>query len=158
MVFDGDLTSARTLAEEALHTHRSGGDPWGTGSALNVLGRVDEARGDLGAAAAWYAQALSHFAAAGVDRAAPACLDDLAAVLLAGGDAEAAARLTGASRAWQARGRVARVPLPQADRSEVLDALADGRHATAWQAGAALSREQVLREAAALGVRSAAGR
>jgi hypothetical protein len=53
---------------------------------------------------------------------------------------------------------VARVPLPQVDRSAVLDALADGPHAPAWQTGAALSREQVLREAAAFADRSAADR
>lgn len=154
MVFDGDPSSARPLAEEALRLHRAGGDPWGAGSALNVLGRIDEALGALDHAAARYAEALRHLAAAGVDRAAPACVADLAAVVLAGGDHEAAARLAGGSRAWQARAGAPRAPLPQADRSAVLEELAVGPHAAAWRAGAALTREQVLREAAAVAERA----
>lgn len=150
LVFDGDLDAALPAAEEALRMHREGGDPWGVGSALVALGRIEEARGVLDGAAARYAEALSQFGAAGVDRAAPACVADLAAVALARGDHEVAARLAGASRAWQARTGMRRAPLPQTDRSAVLDPLADGRHASAWQAGAALSREQILREAVAL--------
>ncbi|MDO9495579.1 MAG: tetratricopeptide repeat protein [Nocardioides sp.] len=152
LVFDGDLDSALRLAEEALRMHREGGDPWGVGSALVALGRIEEARGVLDGAAARYAEALSRFASAGVDRAAPACVADLAGVALARGDHEVAARLAGASRAWQARTGMRRAPLPQTDRSDVLDPLAVGPHSAAWQAGAALSREQVLLEAAAVPV------
>lgn len=115
-----------------------------------MLGRVDEAGGDLGDAAARYAEALAQLTAAGVDRAVPACLADLAAIVAARGDVEAAARLAGASRAWQARAGMPRTPLPQADRSAVLEELGGGPHAAAWRAGAALSREQVLNEAAAV--------
>lgn len=150
MVFDSDLDSALPVADEALRMHREGGDPWGVGSALVAHGRIEEARGVLDGAAARYAEALSQFAAAGVDRAAPACVADLAAVALARGDHEVAARLAGASRAWQARTGMPRAPLPQSDRSAVLDPLAAGPYAAAWQAGAALSREQVLQEAVAL--------
>lgn len=149
MVFDGDLGSAQPLAEEALQIFRTGGDPWGAGSALGVLGRIEEGHGNLPGAAARFAEALRHLAAGGVDRAAPACLADLAAVLLAMGDTEAAARLAGGSRAWQTRVGRPRAPLPQADRSVVLEGLAVGPHAAAWQSGAALSREHLLREAAA---------
>jgi hypothetical protein len=149
MVFDGDLDPAEPLAEEALGIFRTGGDPWGVGSALGVLGRLEEGRGNLPAAAARYAEAVRHLAAGGVERAAPACLADLAAVLLAMGDTEAAARLAGGSRAWQTRVGMPRVPLPQADRSVVLEELARGSHADAFQAGAALSREQLLRAATA---------
>lgn len=148
-VFAGDLDSAVPLGEEALRMHRGGGDPWGVGSALTVLGRVDEAQGDIEGAAAKYEQALRHLAAAGVEQAVPTCLAHLACVALAGGDHDVAARLAGASRAWQARAGLPRAPLPQSDRSVVLDALAVGPHAAAWQAGTALSREQVLLEAAA---------
>ena len=149
MVFDGDLDTAEPLAEEALGIFRTGGDPWGVGSALSVLGRLEEGRGNLPAAAARYAEALRHLAAGGVERAAPACLADLAAVLLARGESDTAARLAGGSRAWQKRVGTARAPLPQADRSVILEELADGPHAAAWQAGAALPREQLLRAATA---------
>jgi non-specific serine/threonine protein kinase len=149
MVFDGDLDSAEPLAEEALGIFRTGGDPWGVGSALAVLGRLEEARGDLPAAAARYAGAVRHLTAGGVEQAAPACVADLAAVLLAMGDTETAARLAGGSRAWQARVGMPRAPLPQADRSAVLEELSAGRHAAAWQAGAALSREDLIRAATA---------
>ncbi len=149
MAFDGDLGSAQPLAEEALRIFRAGGDPWGAGSALGVLGRIEEAHGNLPDAAARYAQALRHLAAGGVDRAAPACVADLAAVLLAMGETEAAARLAGGSRAWQTRVGMPRAPLPQVDRAVVLDELAVGPYAEAWQEGAALPREHLLREAAA---------
>ena len=154
LVFAGDVSSALPLAEEALRMHREGGDPWGVASALNVLGRAQEASGSLDEAAVRFAQALTHLAAAGVDRGAPAYLADLAAVLLAGGNPQEAARLAGASRGWQARAGVGRAPLPQADRSAVLDELSTGSHADAWQAGATMSREQVLAVAAALTDRS----
>lgn len=150
MVFDGDLESARPLAEEALRIHREARDPWGVGSALAVLGRIDEARDDLASAAVKHAEALREVAAAGVERAVPTSLADLAGVVLAGGDPDAAARLAGASHAWQAHVGLPRAPLPQSDRSAALDALAVGSHATAWQAGTLLSREQVLLEAAAV--------
>jgi tetratricopeptide (TPR) repeat protein len=146
VVFDGDLDEARPMAEEALRLHREGGDPWGVGSALTVLGRIEEARGELGAAAAHYAEALGVLAAAGVEQAAPACLTDLASVVLASGDDEVAARLAGASRAWQVRVGRPRAPLPQADRAVLLDQLAVS-HSGAWEAGAALSRREVLAEA-----------
>ena len=80
----------------------------------------------------------------------PLCLADLAAVVAASGDHETAARLAGASRAWQARVGLPRAPLPQSDRSAVLDALAVGPQAAAWQAGYALSPKQALHEAAAV--------
>jgi predicted ATPase/DNA-binding XRE family transcriptional regulator len=150
MVFDAELATALSVAEEAVGMHRADGDPWGVGSALIVLGRIDEARGDLDGAASRYAEALGQLAAAGVERAVPACLADLAGVVLAGGHHEVAARLAGASRAWQARTDLPRAPLPQADRSGVLDVLAVGPHAAAWQAGTTLSRDQVLREGAAV--------
>ena len=149
LAFDSALDSAQPLAEQALRIFRTGGDPWGAGSALGVLGRIEEGQGNLPDAAARYAQALHHLATGGVDRAAPACVADLAAVLLTMGDTEAAARLAGGSRAWQTRVGIPRAPLPQADRSVVLDELAVGPHAASWQAGAALPREGLLREAAA---------
>lgn len=154
MVFDGDPGAALPLAEEALRIHREAGDPWGVGSGLGVLGRIDEARGDLGGATARFADAVEHLAAAGVERAVPTSLADLAAVVAAAGDHEAAARLAGASRAWQARVGPSRAPLPQSDRSRVLDALAAGPHAAAWQAGAALPPAQVLGEVAAVALRA----
>jgi predicted ATPase/transcriptional regulator with XRE-family HTH domain len=150
MLFDDDLDSALSLAEDALEAHREAGDPSGVGISLNLLGRVDEARGELDGGAAKYAEALRHLASAGVEQEIPACLADLAGVVLARGDRDAAARLAGASRAWQARVGLPRSPLPQSDRSAVLDTLAVGPHAAAWQEGAALAREQVLGEAAAL--------
>ncbi len=148
LVFDDDLDTAARLAEEAWRLHDEGGDPWGAGSALIVLGRVEEARGDLAGAVRHYTEALRQLAGSGVEEAVPACLADLAAVVLASGDAETAARLAGASRTWQARAGLPRMPLPQVDRSAVLDELSSGAYADACRAGALLSRDEVLRELA----------
>lgn len=147
MVRRHDPAAARRLAEEGLAMHRTGGDPWGIATALGVLGKADQAEGASVVAARRFADALRVAAEARVERAIPACLEDLAGVLLASGHPDRAARLAGAGEVWRTPG-LTRAPVRSEDLTASLHALHDGPHSASWIEGRGLSREQVLREAA----------
>ena len=144
-----EVASARALAEEALALHRRSGDASGIASALGVLGRVDQSEGALVVAAERFAEALRHVVQAPVERAVPACLEDLAGVLLASGHIEAAARLAGAAAALRGAGSPTRVPFDP-HRAAAVDALRTVAGGVPWRDGRLLARDRVLSDAAAV--------
>jgi non-specific serine/threonine protein kinase len=147
MVGQDDFAAVRCFAEESLGLHRASGDAWGVAMALGALGKVAQAANDLGTAASQFEEGLRLLAGAGVERAIPEYLENLAGVALAGGQPDRAARLGGAAEALRERVGVTQV----ASRGLVdLTGLRAGPHAEGWAAGRILSREQVLAEAAAL--------
>lgn len=156
IVVDGELAGARSLAEESLVSHRTLGDVWGVASALCVLARCDQLEGDLPRAAVRLAEALQLLGGAGVERAVPSVLEDLAGVLAAAGRPADAARLAGAADQWRTGSRLPRQPVQLRELVATLEELRI-LHAAEWRAGSALGRERVLDEAATAVGRVAAG-
>lgn len=142
-----DIESARSLAEEGLRMHRRTRDAWGVAAALTVLGKADQAEGALPSAAGLLREALEAAVEGRVERAIPTALDDLAGVLLQGGEAQRAARLAGAADAWRTTGRFGRSPTRAEGDQAVARALRAEEFGASWTEGAQLSREGILREA-----------
>ena len=142
-----DATQARACYEEALGLERDLADAVGIAAALAGLGDVARDQGDYAQAAARYAEGLEQLGGSEAWNERAACLEGLAAVAWAGGDAERAVRLCSAAA-------VARLPdltltpLTLPGCAEVVAAsraaLGDEQFATAWAAGQALTPEQAI--------------
>ncbi len=145
LVGQGDFAMARSVAGEGLAMHQRADDAWGTAAALAILGKADQAGGDLDRAALRFARSLQLLTGARIDRAIPACLDDLAGVLLATGEPEPAAWLAGAAESLRAEGIPSDTPIP--GMAADLTGLRDGPHTAAWLLGRACSRDQVYARA-----------
>jgi predicted ATPase/DNA-binding XRE family transcriptional regulator/Tfp pilus assembly protein PilF len=150
MVRQGDLNAARRTAEECLALYRATGDEWGVALVGGTFGWIAHARDDLSGAARHFADALQVAVEAGVDRAIPTCLEDLARVAWAVGQPVRAVHLAGAAAAQR---EVLGVPRMGDDgNASMLDlsALQHEPHATAWREGQALPRDQAVAEAMTL--------
>jgi non-specific serine/threonine protein kinase len=112
-------------------------------------------RGEGGGAAAFFHEALPLHLEAGNRRGLAGCLTGLAALALARGRPEVAARLLGAADAIDGAGGAVRPPVLQRRHErlsgDIAAALAEEAFAAAWAAGQALSPEQAVAVALAEG-------
>jgi predicted ATPase len=150
----GDFGGAISTLEEALALFRGLGGAWAEASALGALAGVVRAEGDLERAARLYADALLVRRDAGVLSDAFDDLVGIAEVAQALGYLEAATRLLGGEdtygAAFGSEGWGATPMLRAQARQALVEQLGDERFARAWDAGSALSIEQVIAEALAL--------
>ena len=149
----GDYERATRLLKESLPLWEQSGDKWGHAKALTNLGTVAREQGDYGQAAALYKESLAlrgtgERDAWGVDDEAE-CLEGLAAVACALGQAERAARLCAAAAAL--REAIGVPPPSPAVRATYERTVATARahldevtFATAWQEGRAMALEQAI--------------
>ena len=115
IAFDaGHLDEAQTRFTASLAICRDAADRNGEANAQRWLGKVDLERGDLTSARQRLREAIAAFEAFEMREEMVACLEDHAALALALGAAEHAAKLAGA--AAQARGRLALLRTPRAER------------------------------------------
>ena len=146
-----DGTRAEALFEEAIDRFRQGGYAWGDSVGLHQLGEVAAMRGNLTAAAAYYAESL----------AGAGSREDLVGKLVAtgrlasvGGHAETAARVLGAAEAIaDTIGYVRRRPEQERldrDAAHARASLGDAGFEAAWAAGQTLRDEQAVAEAQAV--------
>jgi predicted ATPase len=114
IAFDaGDLDDAQTRFTASLAICRDAADRNGEANAQRWLGKVDLERNDAISARQRLGEALAAFEAFEMREEMVACLEDHAALALAQGAAESAAKLAGA--AAQARGRLALSRTPRAE-------------------------------------------
>jgi ATP/maltotriose-dependent transcriptional regulator MalT len=149
----GDADRAKTHAEEAVRRQRQLGFIWALGDTLRILGDVARERGELGHALAVYRESVELTHDHGDRRFLANAVAGIAAVAATTGRLEHAARLYSATMAL--RGQMgAGVEAWQRSRHEgsvalVRAGLPAGVFATAWEAGEALSLEEIVSEALA---------
>ncbi|MDP9368130.1 MAG: response regulator transcription factor, partial [Chloroflexota bacterium] len=153
------LEQAAGLADEALRVLRETGDAWTVAVATWIAADTSRRRGEALQAAVLYVQALAAFWGLGDRWATARCIEGVAAVAASEGQAEAAARLTGAAataREASRPGATAHPGMAHASTSAVAEArevLGEATFARAWVAGQAVSLEAAVAEASALGER-----
>jgi predicted ATPase/class 3 adenylate cyclase len=153
MAFMGDdLETARSALEEGLQVAERGTDRFALGVAHHTVGQVARLQDRYDDAARHYREALRSWADVGDATQLTEPLQGLAAVMIKSGRPEAGVRWLAASAAI--RERLGGGPPPEWLR--LGDPLAEARAALdpeaydrAWQAGLALSTEDVIAEAAA---------
>jgi predicted ATPase/DNA-binding XRE family transcriptional regulator len=150
----GDLAAATSTLEEALALFRGCDGVWGACNTLMNLAGVARSEGNLARAARLHADSLHLRRDAGVLADAFYDLIGIAESARAMGHEESAARLLGAEDTYRAvfgsLGWGATPMLRERTRQALVEQLGDERFAWAWDAGRALSTEQVMVEALAL--------
>jgi diguanylate cyclase (GGDEF)-like protein len=143
---------ARGYLDESLALSRTLGDVFGEAMALHLLGRVAQREGDEPGALRQVAAALALRNEVG-DREDLVISLEVLGVLLAGHDAELAARLLGAAEALRTRHRLPDTGETAGEREAVLltlrAALDTGTLAVAWTAGQSAPLDLVVDEALA---------
>jgi predicted ATPase/DNA-binding CsgD family transcriptional regulator len=146
-----DGPRAEALFKEALDRFRHGSYAWGVSGSLHQLGEVAAMRGDVTAAAAYYAESL---AGTGSRENLVGKLVATARLAAVGGHHEAAARLFGAAAALASTiGYVRRRPEQERlerDAAVARSSLGDARFEAIWAAGQTLRDEQAVAEAQAV--------
>jgi tetratricopeptide (TPR) repeat protein len=144
----GDDEAAWAFHERALPIWRSWGDKVGIGIGLHRLGLAACLRGDAATARALYVESLRQFRDIGHPAGIVDCIEGIAGVAAAQGQAERGTRLLGAAEALREVPRAPRVPSRQADyertRADVRAALGEEAFAAAWAAGRAMSLEDAV--------------
>jgi non-specific serine/threonine protein kinase len=157
---EGDLAAAAALDEEAHTLARELGNLFAQRKAARNLAHVAFARGEHDRAAAWWREVLAPGRLAWSE-VLPEVAAGVATLAAAGGKAEQAARLLGATEALQAEvGMVLTLPeraIYARAAEEVKDRLGADAFAAALAAGRALPPEEALAEAAAVLADVAAG-
>jgi predicted ATPase/DNA-binding CsgD family transcriptional regulator len=147
----GDVARAEELLTESLDLHRRVDDPWGTAKCLDTLGLVDCEQGNAVRAAARYDESLALRREVAEPGGFAEWLAGVATVAMACGQAETAARLFGAARAFGDRtGFVFFLPqraIHERAESAARAALGDLGFITAQDAGRALPFEDAVAEA-----------
>jgi non-specific serine/threonine protein kinase len=157
----GALDQATRLAEEALSLLTEAGDPWSVAETTAIVAETARLRRDLPRAATLYAQAIVAWRNQGDQHATAVAVEWMAAVAVAQGWAEEAARLAGASAAARAAIQSDDFNKPQVTRegasavTEARQALGETAFEQAWAAGQTLSLEMAVAEARALAERLA---
>ncbi len=141
-LLDGDPIEAERIAQEALEHAQSIGMEAGTPVALSELGYSALARGDVGLARARFADSARAYQRVQDREGVTYTLDGLAAVALAQGNPEAAAKAIGAADATRAEIGVGVYPIIQRSfRGPLLAAVQAARGADAFQAAHAAGSE-----------------
>jgi tetratricopeptide (TPR) repeat protein len=143
----GDLELSAARYREALSIYSASGSEYGIALSELYLGLVAVEAGEYEDAAGCLGRALHTFRQMRFPQYASQCLDGIAAVVRARGDASEAVRLTAAADA--VRSRTGQAPTVAARRRErELQAaraeLSDTVFATAWNEGAALRERDAL--------------
>jgi non-specific serine/threonine protein kinase len=144
----GDYLAARSCLEEIIVIDRQRGSPRGLVHALTTLGDVSLHLGDIASAGACFRESLPICRELGTRLEIVVGLEGLAAVAVAQGQPQRAARLIGAAEALRASSSA---PLPPEDRTKydrsvaaVRTTLGEEAFAVAWTEGRALSLEDAV--------------
>jgi ATP/maltotriose-dependent transcriptional regulator MalT len=139
----GDLTTARSFAEQSLRLSKEIEFLGSTADALTLLGKVNVVQGDYTAARALYEESLA--SPFGVNLWS---LEELASVVAVQGDPTWAAQLWGAAEALR---ESLGTPMPPVDRPDYERSVAATRaqlgmeaFVAAWEEGRAMTAEQAL--------------
>jgi non-specific serine/threonine protein kinase len=150
----GNLEEATTLGEEALALWRARGDDWSVSWALTQLASIAHAHGDVARAISLHTQSLAKNAHLGDKELLARVGSELARVANERGLHELAAKLSGAATALR---EAIGAPLAPVDRTRheqtvatARDNLATEAFLAAWEAGRAMSSEQLVEAAAVL--------
>ena len=151
----GDIDRVERLTNEALALLSEAEDTWSIAETCAVAAEAAHLRGDVTRAAPLYARALATFWEQGDRRASSGTIERVAALAVSRGLAEIAARLLGAVAV--ARNTVLSTGAATAGptragkqaRSEAHRLLGDAAFARAWEAGQALTLDDVVVEALA---------
>ncbi|MDQ2652126.1 MAG: LuxR C-terminal-related transcriptional regulator [Chloroflexota bacterium] len=144
----GEHEQAAISAEETLALSRADGDQQGTGATLVTLGLMARDRGELAGALQVFREALTHYQ--GVDDRANICicLEAIAGVLIALGQAAHGAWLLGATAALRRR---LGMPVPVNEAPRLEQDIATARLAlppdvftAAWEAGEAATLQEII--------------
>ena len=151
----GDIDRVERLTDEALALLGDAGDTWSIAETCAIAAQAARQRGDVARAAPLYARGLATFWEQGDRRATSGTLEGVAALAVSRGLAEFAARLLGAvvvvrnsilstAAATAGPSRSGRFA-----RAEARRLLGDAAFARAWEAGQALTLDEVVVEARA---------
>ena len=143
----GDSARAKTLAEEALDLAREAGHAWTVALALGVLANVAADRHDHARAVPLYEESLGLSLELGNYWGVAGTVAGLAGVVAAQGQHDRAARLLGAARELGDTIGVARLAQHEEYDRVLADARAhldDRAFAAAWEAGRAMTLEEVI--------------
>ena len=141
-----DFPAARVHLEESLRRNRAGGDAFGIGWDLHMLGLIDAAEGKIDAAAGRFREALDIFIGSGDRGGLLILLADFAILAHRRGEEERYWRLSGAVNAERLRTGADLVlsPIREIDW-EVPDRLPEGATtARLWAEGERLSSEEAI--------------
>jgi predicted ATPase/DNA-binding XRE family transcriptional regulator len=144
----GDPGRATELFQESLRVGRATGDQQSTAQALFFLGSALWQQSDIGGSLIMVQQALALYDAMGDRRRVATCIEAVAILAAARGDAIEAARLLGAAaRLFERVG----VPIPRHDRFDddrtTIEEPEGNAAAVAWITGRALGLERAVAEA-----------
>jgi predicted ATPase/transcriptional regulator with XRE-family HTH domain/TolA-binding protein len=150
----GDVARAQALGEESLALARAMRNQRMIAYTLATVGHRALERGDLAAAASFYRESLLLYRKLDTTHDLAACLEGLAAILLAVGQPDRGVRLCGAAAALR---EVRGTPLPPIARANQQRLLDEARTAIVgaqtfdalWSSGKDLTLEQALDEAIA---------
>ena len=137
---EGRFEEASRLFAEGLQGTRDIGDQAGVSEALRGLGEARRGLGDAGAAQECFLEALAIACTIGEKYVVARTLHDLAGLAAATGDAGRAARLLGAASAID---ELAGVPSHDDDVPGLRAALGDVEFMRAWDAGRALTLDEI---------------
>jgi len=144
----GDHTIAQTLLEESLSIYRTAGDRQGMAESLAYLASNAMLRGDIQVARSLAEEGLTRALELDHKLTIAVCLERLAGVLLAQGEATWAVRLWGGAAALR---EAIGAPLPPVERAGYEQAVTAARSllgeqafAAAWAEGRAMGPEQAL--------------
>lgn len=153
--FRGDSTAARSMLEESVSILRSAGDAWTLALALRNLGYLALRQGDYERAATLQIESLLSLRDLGEQWFVSRSLEALAEAVAMQGDAERAARLFGASEALREAIGASVLPYYRGEYERGVAAarapLGEAAFAAAWAEGRAMTMEQAIEFALALG-------
>ncbi len=151
----GDLAGARALFNEASAIWREFGDKQHIAMALANLGLVASGQGEYPLARSFYEECVAIRQALGDKQGIAYTLEGFAGLAVAQGQGKRAARLLGGVESLREAIRAPVAPANQADHdrkvSAARSALGEQAFAAAWAEGRAMTLEQAISEATAVG-------
>jgi predicted ATPase/DNA-binding SARP family transcriptional activator len=145
---EGDIARAIELVQESLARYRAGGSPMRIGQFLMILGNATCRQDDTAAADDYYKGSLSHFCDVGSNQDIVRLLWRFAALAVAQGRTERAARLFGTATVQRNLLGLRWSPREQRHYEQALalcrSAMPEPDYAVAWQEGASRSLEQAI--------------
>ena len=151
----GDSSAALTFYEQSLAAFRDLGDPWGTAGALTDLGTLTREQGEFATAHARHVESLKLFLGLGHRRGIARLLGELASWAVAQEHHAIGLRLAGAAAALRETIGAPLTPAQQSKLDRNLDAarrsLGDAESAKAWSEGRAMTVDEAVEHAFALG-------
>ncbi|HUS15292.1 MAG TPA: LuxR C-terminal-related transcriptional regulator [Chloroflexia bacterium] len=153
----GDPVTRAALLEECVALFRASGDNWGLALALTDRGDAALAAGDYAGATLWYQDSLRLFRTFGDRQGLAWALAALGAVAAGTGQADRAARLSGAADALLAQIGAGLDPVSKAAYEDNVVTARGTMTAAAWASALAAGRAMPLEEALQLAVTPATG-